>query len=132
MLFRFDDVTKAYGAHEVLRDVSFQINPGDHVGLVGRNGAGKTTIFKLLLGIEAPDTGRIDRMRNLRIGLLEQQVGIERTGTVREATMEVFSALHEMEAEMRRLEHEMAGADGEALEAVLATYSDLQHRFEES
>ncbi len=131
MLFRFDNVTKAFGAHEILRDVSFQVNPGEHVGLVGRNGAGKTTIFKLLLGKEDADTGRVDRMRNLRIGLLEQQVGIERYGTVREATLEVFSELHDMEANMRRLEHEMAEAQGDELDGILHTYSDLQHRYEE-
>jgi ATP-binding cassette subfamily F protein 3 len=131
MLFRFDDVRKSYGAQEVLRAASFQINPGDHAGLVGRNGAGKTTIFRLLLGVEEPDTGRIERARSVRMGLLEQQVGIERTGTVREATLEVFSALHDMEAEMRRLEHEMASPDVADLDAVLETYSDLQHRFEE-
>ena len=131
MLFRFDTVTKAYGAHDVLHDVSFQVNPGDHVGLVGRNGAGKTTIFKLLLAVEDPDSGRVDRARNLRIGLLEQQVGIERSGTVREATLEVFAELHAMETDMRRLEHEMAAAEGDALDEILHTYSDLQHRFEE-
>jgi len=131
MLFRFDDVTKAYGAQEVLRAASFQVNPGDHVGLVGRNGAGKTTIFRLLLENEEPDAGRIERARSVRLGLLEQQVGIERSGTVREATLEVFSALHEMEAEMRRLEHEMASPDVADLDAVLEQYSDLQHSFEE-
>ncbi len=131
MLFRFENVTKAYGAHEILRDVTFQVNPGEHVGLVGRNGAGKTTIFRLLLGVEDPDTGRVERMRTLRTGLLEQQVGIERTGTVREATLDVFSDLHDMEAEMRRLEHEMAGASGDELESILAVYSDHQHQYEE-
>jgi ATP-binding cassette subfamily F protein 3 len=131
MLFRFEGVTKAYGAHEVLRDVTFQVNPGDHLGLVGRNGAGKTTLFRLLLGGEDPDTGRVERQRNLRIGLLEQQVGVVREGTVREATLEVFRDLHAMEVEMRRLEHEMVEVEGDALEAVLAAYSDLQHSFEE-
>jgi ATP-binding cassette subfamily F protein 3 len=131
MLFRLEDVTKAYGAHEVLRGATFQVNPGEHIGLVGRNGAGKTTIFKLLLGVEDPDSGRIERARNMRMGLLEQQVGVERSGTVREATLEVFTRLHDMEAEMRRLEHEMASPDVADLDAVLASYSDLQHRFEE-
>ncbi len=131
MLFRFDTVKKAYGAHTILEDATFQINPGEHVGLVGRNGAGKTTLFKLLLGVEDPDSGQIDRIRGLRIGLLEQQVGIERTGTVREATLEVFSDLADMETEMRRLEHEMASVAGDELDTILETYSDLQHRFEE-
>ncbi len=132
MLFRFDNVSKSYGSHEVLREVSFQINPGEHVGLVGRNGAGKTTSFKLLLGIEDPDEGRIEQMRGLRIGLLEQQVHAEGTGTVRESALEVFAELHAMEVEMRRLEHEMASANGDDLDAVLSTYSDLQHRFEDA
>ena len=101
MLFRFDGVTKAYGAHDVLRDVSFQVNPGEHVGLVGRNGAGKTTTFKLLLDREDPDEGRIEKMRGLRIGLLEQQVTAEGSGTVRHSALEVFADLHAMEREMR-------------------------------
>ena len=131
MLFRFEDVSKAYGAHDVLREVTFQVNPGEHVGLVGRNGAGKTTIFRLLLGVEEPDRGRVESMRNLRTGLLEQQLGVELAGTVREATLEVFAGLHAMEVEMRRLEHEMAEVAGDALDPILAAYSDLQHRFEE-
>jgi ATP-binding cassette subfamily F protein 3 len=131
MLFRFDSVTKSYGAHEVLRDASFQINPGDHVGLVGRNGAGKTTLFKLLLGLEEPDEGRVETMRGLRVGLLEQQVGVVHEGTVREATLRVFSALHEIEDRMRALEHDMSEASGDQLDAILGVYSDLQHEFED-
>jgi len=132
MLFRFDNVTKSYGSHEVLREVSFQINPGEHVGLVGRNGAGKTTSFKLLLGIEDPDDGRVEQVRGLRIGLLEQQVHAEGSGTVRESALEVFSSLHAMEVDMRRLEHEMASANGDDLDEILSTYSDLQHSFEDA
>src|SRR5262249_32611058 len=73
MLFRFEDVHKSYGAQEVLRGITFQINPGEHVGLVGRNGAGKTTLFRLLTGKEEADRGEVVLLRGLRIGLLEQQ-----------------------------------------------------------
>ena len=52
MLFRLEDVYKSYGAQTVLRGATFQINPGERVGLVGRNGAGKTTIFRLVTGRE--------------------------------------------------------------------------------
>ena len=55
MLFRLSDVFKSYGAQDVLRGTSLQINPGEHVGLVGRNGAGKTTIFRLVNFEETPD-----------------------------------------------------------------------------
>ena len=68
MLFRFNEVTKSYGAQEVLRGVTFQINPGEHVALVGRNGAGKTTILRMITGAETPDNGEIDVMRGLRFG----------------------------------------------------------------
>ena len=70
---------------------AMQPRDGDHAGPVGRNGAGKTTSCKLLLGIEDPDEGRIEQMRGLRIGLLEQQVHAEGSGTVRESALEVFA-----------------------------------------
>ncbi|MFN7622052.1 MAG: ATP-binding cassette domain-containing protein, partial [Acidobacteriota bacterium] len=72
MLFRLADVHKSYGAQDVLRAVNFQINPGEHVGLVGRNGAGKTTILRLITGVETPDRGEIERLRGLRVGVLAQ------------------------------------------------------------
>ena len=59
MLFRLSDVHKSYGAQDVLRGTSVQINPGEHVGLVGRNGAGKTTLFRLISGEETPDRGDV-------------------------------------------------------------------------
>ncbi|HEX8087683.1 MAG TPA: ATP-binding cassette domain-containing protein, partial [Blastocatellia bacterium] len=55
MLFRLEGVHKSYGAQDVLRGVTFQINPAERVGLVGRNGAGKTTIFRLVAGSEEAD-----------------------------------------------------------------------------
>src|SRR5437763_1145437 len=61
MLFRLSDVYKSYGAQDVLRGVSLQINPAEHVGLVGRNGAGKTTIFRLVTGEETIDGGDVVR-----------------------------------------------------------------------
>ena len=54
MLFRLSEIYKSYSAREILRGTSFQINPSEKVGLVGRNGAGKTTIFRLITGEESP------------------------------------------------------------------------------
>ncbi len=129
MLFRLSDVHKAYAAQEVLRGAAFQINPGEHIGLVGRNGAGKTTIFRLITGEESPDKGDVSKMRGLRLGLLEQHVDFAAGVTVHEAALAAFGELQSIEHEMHELEHRMAEA-GDDLERVLERYSELQERFE--
>jgi ATP-binding cassette, subfamily F, member 3 len=106
-----------------------QINPGEHVGLVGRNGAGKSTIFRLISGEETADKGEVIKARGLRLGLLDQHVHFEAGTTVHEAALAAFSHLHKIEHEMHILEHRMAEA-GDDLQEVLERYSDLQHQFE--
>jgi ATP-binding cassette, subfamily F, member 3 len=130
MLFRFDEVYKGYGATEVLRGVTFQINPREHVGLVGRNGAGKTTIFRLVTGQEETDRGEVALLRGLRIGLLEQQPTFEGILTVRDEALSVFAEIRGMETEMTRLEHAMSEAAGDALDEAMHSYSDLRHAYE--
>ena len=83
MLFRLNDIYKSYATQDVLRGASLQVNPGEHVGLVGRNGAGKTTIFRLLNGEETPDRGDLVRARGVRLGLLSQHVNFEAGSTAR-------------------------------------------------
>ena len=104
MLFRLSDITKSYSAREVLRGVSFQINPNEKVGLVGRNGAGKTTVFRLITGEETPDDGEIIKINNLKLGLLAQHVDFSESETVHTAALSAFKRLHDIEAEMRRIE----------------------------
>jgi ATP-binding cassette, subfamily F, member 3 len=130
MLFRLADVHKAYGAQDVLRAVNFQINPGEHVGLVGRNGAGKTTILRLIMGLESPDEGTLERVRGLRVGVLAQHVDFRGATTVLDAALGVFERLIAFEKQMRELEHAMTECEGEALDAVLHEYSEAQHSYE--
>jgi ATP-binding cassette subfamily F protein 3 len=129
MLFRLSEVYKSFGAQDVLRGASLQINPGEHVGLVGRNGAGKTTIFRLVTQEETPDTGEVVRARGLKLGLLAQHVHFEAGSTVHESALGAFGRLQSIEHEMHELEHRMADAGGD-LEKVLSRYSDLQHEYE--
>jgi ATP-binding cassette subfamily F protein 3 len=129
MLFRLSEVYKSFGAQDVLRGASLQINPGEHVGLVGRNGAGKTTIFRLVTQEETPDSGEVVRARGLKLGLLAQHVHFEAGSTVHESALAAFGRLQSIEHEMHELEHRMADAGGD-LEKVLARYSDLQHEYE--
>src|SRR5438132_490109 len=129
MLFRLTDVYKSFGSQDVLRGTSFQINPGEHVGLVGRNGAGKTTIFRLVTEEETPDRGEVARARGLKLGLLAQHVHFDLGSTVHESALAAFGHLQQLEHGMHELEHRMADP-GDDLEKVLARYSDLQHEFE--
>ncbi|MDQ3134115.1 MAG: ATP-binding cassette domain-containing protein, partial [Acidobacteriota bacterium] len=130
MLFRLSEVYKSYAARDVLHGTSLQINPGEHVGLVGRNGAGKTTLFRLISGEEMPDSGDLVRARGINLGLLEQHVHLESGATVHESALAAFGRLQQIEHEMHELEHRMGEAVGDELEKVLERYSDLQHEFE--
>src|SRR5262249_43694065 len=127
MLFRLSDVRKSYGGYEVLRGVSFQVNPLEKIGLVGRNGSGKTTIFRTIIGSESPDSGEVHKINNLKLGLLEQHVDLKAGETVHTAALSAFQAVHDIEAEMRRLEKRMETDHGEA---TLSRYADLQLEFE--
>ncbi len=129
MLFRLSDVFKSYGTQDVLRGTSLQINPGEHVGLVGRNGAGKSTIFRLVRGEESADKGEVVKARGVRLGLLDQHIHFEPGSTVHESALAAFGHLQQIEHEMHELEHRMAEA-GDDLEKILERYSDLQHQFE--
>ena len=130
MLFRLTEVTKSYGAQEVLRGVTFQLNPGEHVGLVGRNGAGKTTIFRIITGAESADKGEFDAMRGMRVGVLAQHVDFTGAETVMDAALAVFEKLLSLEAKMRELEHAMIEESGDELDRVMHEYSEAQHAYE--
>ncbi len=127
MLFRLADIYKSYGGTEILRGVSFQINPNEKIGLVGRNGAGKTTVFRIITGAETPDSGEVLKTNNLKIGLLEQHVDFTESETVHTAALSAFQRLHDIEAEMRRLEIQMAHDHSEE---ILNHYAELQTEFE--
>src|SRR5688500_5904631 len=127
MLFRLSDVRKSYGGHEILTGVTFQVNPGEKVGLVGRNGAGKTTVFRMITGVEGPASGDVISINGLRLGLLDQHVDFAAGETVHTAALSAFKEIHDIESEMRTLEKRM---ETDHSPEVLDRYADLQIRFE--
>ncbi|MEO7674990.1 MAG: ribosomal protection-like ABC-F family protein [Pyrinomonadaceae bacterium] len=127
MLFRLSDASKSYGGNEILRGVSFQVNPNEKVGLVGRNGAGKTTVFRLITGQEGADSGDVIKANGLKLGLLDQHVDFVQNETVHTAALSAFKEIHDMEAEMRHLEKVM---ETDHSPEVLDRYADLQTEFE--
>lgn len=129
MLFRLSDATKTYSGTEILRGVSFQVNPGEKVGLVGRNGAGKTTVFRLITGAEEADSGGVFKANNLRLGLLDQHVDFGDAESVHTAALSAFKEIHDIEAEMRQLEKTM---ETDHSDPILDRYAELQTAYEQA
>lgn len=131
MLVNLNQVSKAFGSNELFRDVTFQINPGDKVGLVGRNGVGKTTLLRLILGETEPDQGQIHRHPQLRIGFMQQISRLDSEKTLFGEALSVFRRLEEMEQEINRLEAEIElKAKGSEVQSLLDRYSQMQTRWE--
>ena len=131
MIYRFEEVHKSYGVHEVLRGATWQHNAGEHVGLVGRNGAGKTTLFRLLLNEEEVDRGAIIRATGLSVGHLSQHLDAPREMSLFDFVLAAFSRVLEIEEAMRTIEHELAEPARQAdHEDLLGRYSQLQHDYE--
>jgi ATP-binding cassette subfamily F protein 3 len=130
MLYRFENIEKSYGPHDVLRGVTWQHNPGEKVGLVGRNGAGKTTLFKLLLKEEEPDRGEILRSSGLTIGHVSQHLDAEEGMTLFDYVETAFAEVLAIEKKMRAIEHDLADATRPDHDRILEKYSELQHDYE--
>ena len=123
-----EQLAKSYGPQDLFWDVSCSVARGDRIALVGANGTGKTTLLRLLAGLEEPTSGRVHRAKGLRIGYLPQGASLEGDGSLWQEIMAVFEPLRAMEARLHDLEVQMANpaAAQEALEA----YAPLRERFE--
>jgi len=114
----------------VLDGVSASFEPGERIGLVGRNGCGKTTLLSLIEGREQPDQGRVDRSRGMRIGSLAQEHVFEPTMTVRGAAAAAFAVLEQLRVELEATYEAMGDAQGGALDKLLKQQGDLEGRLE--
>ncbi len=132
MLYRFDNVEKSYGPHDVLKGATWQHNPGEHVGLVGRNGAGKTTLFRLLLKQEEPDHGQILRASGLTTGHVGQHLDAEPGMSLFDFVETAFADVLRIDRKMRAIEHDLADATKSEAEhaKLLEKYAELQHDYE--
>ncbi|HET7707681.1 MAG TPA: ABC-F family ATP-binding cassette domain-containing protein [Thermoanaerobaculia bacterium] len=130
MLYRFDNIEKSYGPHDVLQGATWQHNPGEHVGLVGRNGAGKTTLFRLLLKQEEPDHGTILRASGLTIGHVGQHLDAEPGMSLFDYVETAFADVLTIDRKMRAIEHDLADPSRPDHDRLLEKYAELQHDYE--
>src|ERR1035437_5079767 len=119
-----EGISKSWSEKDVLKNVSFTLAPGERVGLVGPNGQGKTTLIRIIAGLEPETTGTFQRKSDLRIGYLPQDPPALEGATLRSAMVDVFGRLHRIEQELHDLAGKMGeeGPSPEEHEKVLARY----------
>ena len=123
-----DNLGEYYGAQDVFANISFQIAHGDRIALVGVNGVGKTTLLRIIAGLESPSAGRLSQAKSLRLGYLSQKPDVSSANTLYQEMLQVFAELRTQQAQLHQLEHEMA--DPERGEKALQRYGELLQRFE--
>jgi ATPase subunit of ABC transporter with duplicated ATPase domains len=127
----FSNVAKQYGRQILFTDISFQINPGEKAGLVGPNGCGKSTLFRLIAGMEQPDEGSVSVPGKMRIAYFRQEVDDMQGWSVLDEAIAGSGELGELHHALEALQHEMANPDhADDMDEVLARYGDMQHRYE--
>lgn len=125
-------VSKAFGVHQVLKDVSFVLQTGQRMGLVGVNGSGKSTLLRLITGELSIDGGSISLQRGMRVGYLAQSWRPDSGSTVLDEMEKVFEPVRLLEEKMRSLEQQMAHTlDAQELERLGNDYARTMHLFEE-
>ena len=122
------DVGKSYGPVDLFSHISLSVPHRARIGLVGPNGVGKTTLLRILIGLEEPSRGEVQKAHSVRIGYLPQEAGIESRGTLWEQCLEAFEDLLALQKEMARLEKEMS--DPHKAEAALEAYGQIQASFD--
>ncbi|WP_142951762.1 ribosomal protection-like ABC-F family protein [Bacillus thuringiensis] len=125
-----NNVTKSFGGNNIFENISLEIKNGERVGLVGRNGSGKTTIFGLLTGMESLDAGAIHMKKGTRIGHVAQIPKFDEVLTVYDVLSSAFKVEKELEKEMHALEKNMAvEQEQSALEKLMERYGVIQEKF---
>ncbi|MEK7784080.1 MAG: ABC-F family ATP-binding cassette domain-containing protein, partial [Chloroflexota bacterium] len=130
-LLTFSSLSKSYGPHDIFRDLSGAVPHESRIGIVGPNGIGKTTLFRIFAGLEDPSGGSVHRARGLRVGYLPQEAVtglLEDDNTLWQEMLTAFSDLLAREAELRQLEADMA--DPAKFDSAMEKYGHLQEQFE--
>ncbi len=123
----------SFGGESLFSDISFRINSGDRIGLIGKNGAGKTTVLKLLAGKAKSNSGDIAIERDIRVGYLSQDIDFERGCTVLEETYKAFKEVKELEAGMEAINTSLATRTdyhSDEYEKLMIDLNEITHRYE--
>jgi ATP-binding cassette, subfamily F, member 3 len=129
-MLRLEHISKIYPTGEVLKDINWEVKTGDRVGLVGVNGAGKSTQLKIIAGEMEPTTGEVIRPNSLKIAYLTQEFEVDPTRTVREEFWTVFHEANSIHHALTEVHHKMETANPKELDALIDKMDKLQRKFE--
>lgn len=130
MILSCNHISKSYGVETILNDCSFFINDNEKAAIVGNNGAGKSTIMKIIMGELSPDEGNVIIGKDKTIGYLAQYQDLGSDTTIYEEVKSVKQNLIDMEQKLLEYEKEMAKVSGDELSKLIETYTNLEHRFQ--
>lgn len=130
MILSCNHISKSYGVETILNDCSFFINDNEKAAIVGNNGAGKSTIMKIIMGELSPDDGNVIIGKDKTIGYLAQYQDLGSNTTIYEEVKSVKQNLIDMEQKLLEYEKEMAKVSGDELSKLIETYTNLEHRFQ--
>lgn len=129
-MLRLEHVSKIYPTGEVLKDVNWEVKPGDRIGLVGVNGAGKSTQLKIIAGEMEPTSGEVIRPSSLHIAYLTQEFEVDPTRTVKEEFWRAFEEANAVQQALAEVHRAMETADPVALDKLIHDMDRLQRQFE--
>lgn len=121
-----EKVTHGFGARRILEEASFRLLKGEHVGLVGANGEGKSTFLNIITGELMPDEGKVEWSRHVTVGYLDQHSSLSAGKTIREVLREAFAKMFTLEEEMLALYDKMGDASPEELDQMMEDVGEIQ------
>ncbi len=125
-ILNVEHLTHGFGDRAIFNDVSFRLLKGEHIGLIGANGEGKSTFMNIITGKLMPDEGKIEWAKNVRVGYLDQHTVLQQGMTIRDVLASAFDFLFEMEAQMNELCDKMGEASPEELEVYMEEFGTIQ------
>ena len=125
-ILNVEHLTHGFGDRAIFNDVSFRLLKGEHIGLVGANGEGKSTFFNIVTGHLMPDEGKIEWAKNVRIGYLDQHTVLTQGMTIRDVLKSAFSYLFELEEHMNQICEQLGNASPEEMDQMMEELGTIQ------
>ena len=130
MILNVKNLSHGFGDRAIFENVSFRLLKGEHIGLIGANGEGKSTFMNIITGKLMPDEGTVEWTKNVRVGYLDQHTVLEPGMTIREVLKTAFAFLFDLEASMNEMFEQMASADEEEMTRLLEETATIQELLE--